>query len=547
MAGGSSGEVVLPGDLASSRLWALVSHAEEPKMPPRQDKLASAKLDIISKWIEGGAPENAGSKVVVKKSALAAVATSAVGKPAGPPPMPVGLLKQPVLYTKRPGQITALASSPWAPLVAVAGQKQVSLYQPESGELLGILPFPEGIPHVLRFSRNGSVLLAAGGHGGQSGSAVLFDVKTGQRMATVGEETDAVLAADVNATQTLVALGGPSRVVRIFSAQTGELMHQIRKHTDWIYAVEFSPDGKLLATADRSGGLSVWEAETAREVLDLRGHKGAVFDVSWRLDSGILASAGEDASIKLWDLNEGKTLKSWNAHAGGAFCVRFAHDGRLVTAGRDKTVKTWGPDGAAQKTFPSFTEPALRCAFTHDDKAVVAGDWLGNVRLFAAADAKEIRSLAANPPTLEMRLAAAKADLTAKETAAAAAERDVKGATKLAAAKAKNYEAAKSASAAIAAAKTALADAPAAAKQAGLSIDKVQAAASAVNAAAGETSAALDRLAKEKKATDAQLAEKQKLLASTQSALKTARQKLAAAEADKRAFDSAAQKLTQAD
>src|SRR5688500_12388503 len=31
MAGGSSGEVVLPGDLASSRLWALVSHAEEPK------------------------------------------------------------------------------------------------------------------------------------------------------------------------------------------------------------------------------------------------------------------------------------------------------------------------------------------------------------------------------------------------------------------------------------------------------------------------------------------------------------------------------------
>src|SRR5262245_22761575 len=36
MAGGSSGEVVLAGDLASSRLWALVSHAEQPKMPPRQ-------------------------------------------------------------------------------------------------------------------------------------------------------------------------------------------------------------------------------------------------------------------------------------------------------------------------------------------------------------------------------------------------------------------------------------------------------------------------------------------------------------------------------
>src|SRR2546423_11018944 len=76
MAGGSSGEVVLPGDLASSRLWALVSHAEEPKMPPKQDKLATAKLDLISKWIEGGAPENAGSKVALKKNPLAAIAAS---------------------------------------------------------------------------------------------------------------------------------------------------------------------------------------------------------------------------------------------------------------------------------------------------------------------------------------------------------------------------------------------------------------------------------------------------------------------------------------
>src|SRR4029453_17494566 len=83
--------------------------------------------------------------------------------------MPVGLYKQPVLYTQRPGQITAIASSPWAPVVAVAGQKQVILYQSETGELLGILPFPEGIPYVVRFSRNGSVLLAAGGRGGHSG------------------------------------------------------------------------------------------------------------------------------------------------------------------------------------------------------------------------------------------------------------------------------------------------------------------------------------------------------------------------------------------
>src|SRR5262245_30639783 len=131
MAGGSSGEIVLAGDLGSSRLWALVSHAEEPKMPPRQDKLVAAKLDLISKWIEQGAPENAGSKVTIKKNPLAAVAASTSGKPEGPVAMPVALLKQPVHYTAKPGQVTALATSPWAPLVAIAGQKQVTLYHSE--------------------------------------------------------------------------------------------------------------------------------------------------------------------------------------------------------------------------------------------------------------------------------------------------------------------------------------------------------------------------------------------------------------------------------
>src|SRR5688500_12548380 len=47
MAGGSSGEVILTGDVENSRLYALVSHKEKPEMPPMQDKLAQAKIDLI--------------------------------------------------------------------------------------------------------------------------------------------------------------------------------------------------------------------------------------------------------------------------------------------------------------------------------------------------------------------------------------------------------------------------------------------------------------------------------------------------------------------
>jgi WD40 repeat protein len=539
MAGGSSGEIVLPGDLASSRLWALVSHAEEPKMPPKADKLVAAKLDILSKWIEQGAPENTGSKVVLKKNPLSAVAASATGKPEGPIAIPEGLLKQPVVYSKRPGQITALATSPWAPIVAVAGQKQVSLYHSDEGELLGVLPFPEGIPQVLRFSRNGSVLLAAGGRGGQSGCVVLFDVKSGKRIAKVGDELDVVLAADINATQTLVALGGPHRVVRIYSAQTGELLHEIRKHTDWIYAAEFSPDGKQLATADRSGGLFVWEAETARELQNLRGHTGAVFDVNWRLDSGLLASSGEDGTVKLWDLNEGKVLKSWAAHAGGTFCVRFAHDGRLVSAGRDNTVKTWSADGTAQKSYPAFSEPALECAFTHEDKQVVGGDWLGNVKLWDAADAKELRSLAANPPTLEMRLVAARSELKEKQSEATSTARDLAGAKKAAGDKQKALTTASETQAALAAASAAFAKVKEPMAEAKSALDSVKAAKSAADTA-------VETLTKENAAIQSKLAAAEQASNAVAAALAAVKQTLTIAEADQKAFDELPAKLSAA-
>ena len=83
----------------------------------------------------------------------------------------------------RPHPVTALAASPWAPLLAVAGHERIYLYDLGRASRVGELPFPEGVPYVLRFSRDGAMLLAGGGRGVQSGKVVLFDVKTGKRRA----------------------------------------------------------------------------------------------------------------------------------------------------------------------------------------------------------------------------------------------------------------------------------------------------------------------------------------------------------------------------
>lgn len=399
MTGGASGPVIAAGDPDASYLWGLVSHTQEPNMPPNQGKIADAKLELIKRWIQGGALKDQGSQAQSsKKAGLAMSLPAGAGKPQGEPVMPKGLATRPVVFSPRPGAVTAIATSPWAPLAAIAGQQQIALYQTDTAELLGVLPFPEGIPFVLRFNRSGTLLLAGGGRGASLGLAVAYDVKTGKRAFQVGDELDVVLAADISPDNRWVALGGPQKLVRVYSTADGSQIVQIKKHTDWIYDLEFSPDGVLLATGDRSGGLWVWEAGTDREFYNLEGHKGPVTSVSWRADSNLLASASEDGTIRFWNMANGKQAKSISAH-GGVSSIAFGHDGHLASTGRDRVVRLWDVNGKEVRTLPAMNDLGLKVALTHDGKRVVAGDWTGEVHLWDTANGKLVAKLSSNPPS----------------------------------------------------------------------------------------------------------------------------------------------------
>ncbi|HUR55331.1 MAG TPA: c-type cytochrome domain-containing protein, partial [Gemmataceae bacterium] len=406
--GGSSGEVVTAGNPVKSRIYTLTTHTEEPKMPPMQPKIPDAQIAVLKLWIEQGARENSGSKVSIPVMPKADIGLKSVvkGRPEGPPPMPAaGKLKlDPVVRARRAGAILALATSPWAPLVAVGGQKQVVLYNTDTGAMLGVLPFDHGQINSIKFSRNARYVLVAGGRGGQSGKAVLFNVETGEKVQEVGIENDAILSADISADQTQIAVGSPSKLIRVYSTTDGSVIREIKKHTDWVTAVEFSPDGVLLATGDRNGGLFVWEAFTGREYFSLRGHTAMITDIAWRDDSNALASSSEDASVRLWEMENGNQIKTWPAHPGGAASVRFTHDGKLATTGRDKVTKLWDQNGTALKAFEALPDLGLRVAVTHDNAKVIGGDWSGVVKSWNAADAKVMAVLDANPLPAAERL-----------------------------------------------------------------------------------------------------------------------------------------------
>ncbi len=104
--------------------------------------------------------------------------------------MPGKLALEPVRRAERGAALGAVAGSPWAPVVAMAGAHQVVVCTTEPLDFAGVLAFPEGQICDLKFSRNGKLLVAGGGEGGKSGLVVAWDITTGERVITIEETAE---------------------------------------------------------------------------------------------------------------------------------------------------------------------------------------------------------------------------------------------------------------------------------------------------------------------------------------------------------------------
>jgi len=403
--GGASGDAVVAGRAGASLLYKAVAREEgAPQMPLGQPKLPDAEIATIRDWIQGGLLETATSIPKGPVAPSVEFRGSTLNRPVNEPAMPGALPPVPAKEPLRAHPITSLAASPWAPLAAIAGHDRIYLYDLAKQAGAGELAFPEGVPYVLRFSRNGEMLLAAGGRAVQSGRVVLFEVRTGKRVAAIGDEKDLVLAADVSADGKLVALGGPGKVIRVYSVADGKLAYEIKKHTDWITAIEFSPDGSRLATGDRSGGIYLWESGSGGLAGALADHKDSITSLSWRGDGQLLASGSEDGQLIVWNVADGFPMATiakahqpkavagqYGVIPGGVLSVQFTSDGRIVSAGRDSTIRFWSADGKAKGASPADDALLTKVACSFDSKIAIAGDYAGKVVAWDGAKVTVLR------------------------------------------------------------------------------------------------------------------------------------------------------------
>jgi mono/diheme cytochrome c family protein len=398
--GGSSGAVVVPGDPEGSRLLRLVSHAEEPVMPPSGDPLTPEQVETIRRWIADGAPADASAKRMAKEEAPAdadAGGLYVAATFADTPPLPEVALAAASPLAGRGVVARAVDANPRAPLLAVGSKREVLLYNTESFALLGALPFPEGDVYTLTFSVNGELLAVGGGEEGQAGLCVVYEVRSGKRLGAYGEYYDTVLAADISPDHRMIALGGPNKRVRVYAADDGRELYALDAHTDWIQAVKFTPDGEVLATADRAGGLYLWQAANGRPVEQLRGHEGAIYALAYTPDSVHLASAGKDGTVQIWDTWKYSRVRSFKAHNAAVLGLDIGADSRIVTSGADRQTRVWNLEGKEERKIDALPDWGYQAQFTADAGLVAVGTWDGAVTLWSPASGEIVAALNTNP------------------------------------------------------------------------------------------------------------------------------------------------------
>jgi hypothetical protein len=107
------------------------------------------------------------------------------------------------------------------------------------------------------------------------------------------------------------------------------------KHLDW------SPDSQWLASANENNAIRIWHVESNSAIHLIEGITGDIQRLAWSGDSHWLASAHSNGIVLIWDANSGQAIYRLWGHEGIVSDVVWLPDGRLISLGREGTLRIW--------------------------------------------------------------------------------------------------------------------------------------------------------------------------------------------------------------
>lgn len=227
----------------------------------------------------------------------------------------------------------------------------------DHGGLVYALPSGGGALTSLSLSPDGR--RAAGGL--EDHSAILWDLDQPARLGhLLGHRCEITAVAW---TERRVWTGSRDRSIRAWAPAEARDPATTLRHGSSVRACVFSPNGGRLLTATRRGRVRLWEALSGRALWTSEAQGEAIYDVAFSPSGPSLASVGTSGEVCVWDEDHQRTVLS--GHQGPVTCCAFVGEDRLLTGGRDHTMRLWDlASSDPPQVLRHHTQAVVGCAIS---------------------------------------------------------------------------------------------------------------------------------------------------------------------------------------
>lgn len=177
----------------------------------------------------------------------------------------------------------------------------------------------------------------------EPGQAQALHLKSGQHVE--GPAVDTRLLAFLDTTTSLV-LVGPQNVIRWSPVSHVKQPLAVPDFESTALAVK----SERVALGDGSGRLHLLDSTTGEWIQNFRAHAGAVRAVIFGGHDGSLVSAGEDRTVRFWNLANGRELAVFT-RPEAVQSLTFSPDARWLVLGEPKAWVLWGIQAQKRGVF----------------------------------------------------------------------------------------------------------------------------------------------------------------------------------------------------
>jgi WD40 repeat protein len=289
------------------------------------------------------------------------------------------------------------SSGVWDVAVTPDGQKVVSggsdktikVWDLATGQCLATFEGHTDIVYGVTVTPDGKYIVS----GSKDNTLKLWDLALGECLRTFAGHTKETYKAVVTPDGKRLVTGSQDETLKIWDIASGQCLRTLFGHTDQIgvHAIAVTPDGNKMVSGSHDYTMKVWDLSVGRCLATLRGHTGMIQGIVVTPDGEQVISGSWDKTLKVWDLVSGRCLATFEGHTAFVNSVTVTPDGKRVVSGsQDKTLKVWDlATGQCLATFTGHTDNVFGVAITPDGKRVVSSSEDETIRVWELPEFKE--------------------------------------------------------------------------------------------------------------------------------------------------------------